>query len=279
MATEARQEYYRLRREIRELLDAAKTLPDLPIPPQRMASQELHLRLTIVALIGSLQGYLSDLLEEKCDSLPSIWEGLNRVQQRYVAMHMKSNTQQLLTEFTEQDLSDAKKIDKFTKRLHVQAMARTDPDAYMRSANRKDFEGFLGDNGSEALNRAVSLHHPHEIRFKDWLAKKPLYRDMLSRLDQIIVLRNDAAHGRFNHRVTFRQAREYRVIVDRLVDKVDEYVQTGTQSPAHSLKAMGASPAATQHGLATTSSERTAIRKLSAMVTTPYFRLMNIWRV
>jgi hypothetical protein len=122
------------------------------------------------------------------------------------------------------DLNDAKKIDQFTTQLAAGVGWYQKPSALSANVLRQDLEGFLGGNGSKALDKTLTLYRPDGMRFSDWLGAKPAYRASLEILDNAVLLRNEAAHGKIQRRITIIDARRYRAVIIRLVQKADEYI-------------------------------------------------------
>ena len=222
--TAAWRKFQTSRRETLQLLTVAEAAEDSLPAGVRLSLRERQLRLYVVALIASLQAYVNDLLEEICDLLPEHWTALSAVQKRYVGTHIHRLCSQLVQKYPETDLSDEKRVEQFTKQISSVVGWYDKPSGLSASVLKQDLEGFLGDNGSKSLDKALTLHRPDGMRFSDWLGSQPLHRATLEVLDNAIRLRNEAAHGQIGQRVTAEDARRYRAVVTRLVQKADEYV-------------------------------------------------------
>jgi hypothetical protein len=212
------------RPEVLELIRTARSRPDTVGPDRRMSLQENHLRHVAVALVAAMQSYLSDLLEIKADELGDSWDALDLVQKRYVSVQTTRRLLNLVELFPESELVEEKKIEQLHIGIQDCSGWHQTPSILARSAYREKLEGFLSDNGTRALDRAVSQFGNCGLSFFNWLSKNyPRYRGIPDLLDSLIALRNDVAHGTFNRRVTLREARVYRVAIYRLVGKIEEY--------------------------------------------------------
>src|SRR5258707_245986 len=74
------------RSEVAELLRTSCAHSETVLPDRRMSSQENHLRHVVVALVGILQSYLTELIEERADQLGDSWESSDLVQKRYISI-------------------------------------------------------------------------------------------------------------------------------------------------------------------------------------------------
>lgn len=216
--------------EARWLLERALEASDILREGQRMSDRELSLRSVMVVLVGNLQAYLGNIVDELCDNLPSDWNRLTLVQKRYIAVHAYRVITELPYEFEEKLLNESTKINQFMKRISGVAKWLDDPGAFTRTASKQEVQGFLGDNGTQALDRAVSLHGPQ--RFSDWLDSKPQFRGLLGSIDPLVQLRNDVAHGVFNRRVTDNDARQNFVLVNKLVARIEVYLSLPPKTSA-----------------------------------------------
>jgi hypothetical protein len=189
-----------------------------------MSSQENHLRYVVVALIGALQSYITEMLEQRADELCDSWDGLGPVQKRYVSVQTRRRLARQIELVEESDLVDNRKIEQLQTCVHDCAAWYETPSLLARSAYREKLEGFLADNGTKAIDRAVSQFGNCGLSFFNWLSRNyPRYRGIDDLLDSAIALRNDIAHGMFNRRVTLRELRVYRVAVYRLIGRIDAY--------------------------------------------------------
>jgi hypothetical protein len=212
------------RPEILELIRTARFQSDEVASDRRMSSQENHLRHVAVALVAAMQSYLTELVEAKADELGETWDALNPVQKRYVSVQTTRRLSNLIELFPESELAEEKKIEQLHTGIQDCSGWHQTPSLLARSAYREKLEGFLSDNGTKALDRAVSQFGNCGLSFFNWLSKNcPRYRGIPDLVDSLIALRNDVAHGTFNRRVTLREARVYRAAVCRLVGKIEEY--------------------------------------------------------
>jgi hypothetical protein len=222
--SDAWRSFQKARGECNLLLKIASAADDTLHEGYRISLREQQLRLFVVALIGNLQAYVSERLEEACDGLPNTWDALNPVQRRYVSAHIHRRCSRLIVEHPEVSLLDERRGTQFIRQLVDCTNWSHDPSSLSASVLKEDLDGFLGDNGSKSLSRALTLHRPDGMRFSDWLGAQPPHRTTLDILDNAIRLRNDAAHGKVEQRVTLEDARRYRAIVTRIVQKADEYI-------------------------------------------------------
>ena len=213
-----------VRPEISDLLRTSRKQSDAATPDRRMSSQENHLRHVVVALVGALQSYVTELVEERADELGDSWESLGLVQKRYIAVQTMRRLSRLVELFPEIDLSEGKKIEQLLAGVQECAAWHQTPSLLARSAYREKLEGFLSNNGTKAIDRAVSQLGTCGLSFFNWLLKNcPRYRGITDLLDSAVALRNDVAHGTFNRRLTLREVRVYRAAVYRLVGRIEEY--------------------------------------------------------
>ncbi len=216
--------FHAVRPEIADLLRTSRRQSDAVAPDCRMSSQENHLRHVVVALIGALQSYIAEMLEERADELIGPWDTLGLVQKRYVSVQARRRLSRLIDLIEERDLSENKKIEQLQACIQDCAGWYETPALLARSAYREKLEGFLADNGTKAIDRAVSQFGNCGLSFFNWLSKNcPRYRGIEDLLDSVIALRNDVAHGTFIRRVTLREIRVYRVAIYRLIGKIDAY--------------------------------------------------------
>jgi hypothetical protein len=214
------------RAELRQLMNAAEFQSDQLQPGRRLSDQENFLRLVVVALVGQFQAYIADLMDELCDHLPNKWEELEPFQKRYVTVQLRRRLESVLAQHSEDDLAQERKLEHFKNALSACSDWPQKPATLASASSREEVYGFLKDNSSKSLNRAISQFRPDGMQFSDWLYKRHVaYRETFDVLDNAIRLRNEAAHGQVAQRLTLRDARTYRAIIYRLVQKADEYLE------------------------------------------------------
>ncbi len=214
------------RAELRQLMDVAESQSEALEPNRRLSDRENHLRLVMVALIGQFQAYIADLLDELCDGLPDKWDDLAPFQKRYVMVHLRRRLEAVLEAHPEVGLGEDRNLEQFKDALSACSEWPQKPSTLAGSPHREELYGFLKDNSSKSLDRAISQFRPDGMKFSDWLYRNhPEYRDIFDRLDNAIRARNEAAHGQIEQRLTLRDVRTYRVIIYRLVQKADEYLE------------------------------------------------------
>ena len=215
------------RSDLVELLKLASAQSETLQPHRRLSDQESHLRLIMVALVGQMQNYIAELLEELTDGLPESWERLTPVQKRYVAVQIRRHIESLVEDHSETDLADRPKVEEFVRSFLTCAEWPNKPSSLAASPHRQSVHGFLRENNSrKAIDRAISQFRPDGMKFADWLgATSGQYRDAFERLDNAIRVRNEVAHGRIGQRLTLRDVRGYRALIYRLVQKADEYLE------------------------------------------------------
>jgi hypothetical protein len=72
----------------------------------------------------------------------------------------------------------------------------------------------------------------HGFTFFNWLEKNhPRYRGLSDLLNIVIDTRNDVAHGTFLRRLTLREVRVHRVLVYRLIAKIESYMDAERARP------------------------------------------------
>ena len=231
--TRAKAAFTAARLEIGELLATAKRLPDQITERQRMSAQENQLRQIAVALIAALQAYVSELLEEKADELGDDWDGLSDLQKRYVAVQTRRRLNAALMGCEERELAEPSRIEPLRKTTLDCAGWFTKPSLLARTAYRVKLDGFLQDNGTNTLDQAISRFGNGEMRFFNWLAKHhPRFRGIEDRLNVLIATRNDVAHGTFERRLTMRDTRIYRVLIYRMIGKIEIYMRVNQTADA-----------------------------------------------
>lgn len=218
---------FKSRVEIRRMMNLAETQSVQLEKDRPLSDQEICLRLVMVMLVGQLQSYVADLLNELCDTLPGHWDAaLPLFQKRYVLVQLHRRLSSILIERSEAELVDNSNLEKFRKEVLDCAEWGTKPVSIASSGHREDLRGFLKDNGSKSLNKSISLFGANQLSFSDWLDKNhPKYRGIFEQLDNVIQLRNDVAHGKIKQRITIRDAKVYIFIVYRLMLKADEYLE------------------------------------------------------
>ena len=207
-------------------MELAETQSDQLQSGRRLSDQENQLRLVVVSLVGQFQAYVADLMDELCDNLPDTWEGLAPFQKRYVSVQLRRRLAAILGVYSETDITEEQTSERFKTAFSTCSEWLRKPAILASSSQREQLYGFLKDNSSESLNRAISQFRQDGMRFTDWLYKNyPSYRDIFAVLDNAIRLRNEAAHGQIGQRLTLRDVRTYRATIYRLVQKADEYIE------------------------------------------------------
>lgn len=223
--TRAQTAFATTRPEIADLLRTAESLPDEVSAHRRMSPQESQLRHVIVALIAALQTYVSELLEEYADDLCEKWDDLSEVQKRYVSVQTRRRIGVLLEGCKENELANPHKVLSFKNAVLQCAEWHNKPSSLARSTYRVSLDGFLQDNGANSLNKVLSRFSKCNMSFFDWLARYyPEFRGVEDTLNVIIATRNDVAHGTFERRVTLRDTRLYRVLIYRLIARIEPYI-------------------------------------------------------
>lgn len=225
--------------EIQKLIEIAKEQSDQLEAGRPFSDQENCLRLLMVALIGYFQAYVGDLLNELCDTLPTVWDdAMPLYQKRYILIQVHRRISLILDERKEHDLNNDAELQKFRNDILNCTGWASEPVHLASSGHREDLRGFLKDNGSKSLNKSISQFRADRLSFSDWLdSQHPKYRGVFELLDNVIRIRNDVAHGKIDQRITLREARTYVFIIYRLILKADEYLEssfiiTGTPTTA-----------------------------------------------
>lgn len=230
--TKAQTTFTAARPEIAELLRTAKNLSEQVSAQRRMSPQENQLRQVVVALIAVLQSYVSELLEEKADELGDSWGDLSELQQRYVVVQARRRIGMMLEGCKESELAKPQKVASLRSAILECAEWQSTPSSLARSAYRVKLDGFLQDNGGNTLDRTISHYGKCGMTFFDWLAKHyPAFRGVGDALNIIIATRNDVAHGSFERRVTMRDTRLHRVLIYRMIAKIELYMETEKATP------------------------------------------------
>lgn len=177
----------------------------------------------MVAMIAQFQAYIADLLD---DNLPDGWNELSSFQKRYVTVQLRRRLEIVLDEYPEADLAEDRNLEQFKNAFSTCSEWPQLPSTLAASAHREELYGFLRDNSSKALDRAISQFRPDGMRFSDWLYRNHRqYREIFNLLDNAIRVRNEAAHGKIGQRLTLRDVRIYRAVVYRLIQKADESLE------------------------------------------------------
>ncbi|MBA3915204.1 MAG: hypothetical protein H0X25_15415 [Acidobacteriales bacterium] len=206
-------------------MNIAKAQSNMLEPSRRLSNQENHLRLVVVALVGQFQSYIADLLDELSDGLPETWEGLAPFQKRYVIVQLRRRLESVLEAHPEMSLAEDRELERFKDAFSTCSEWPHKPSTLAGSTYRSELYGFLKDNSSKSLDRAISQFRSDGMKFSDWLYKNHSeYRDIFDRLDNAIRARNETAHGKIGQRLTLRDVRTYRAIIYRLIQKADEYL-------------------------------------------------------
>lgn len=225
--TRAKTAFTASRPEIAELLRLAETLPEKASAQRRMSSQENQLRQVVVGLVAVLQSYVSELLEEKADELGDQWDDLSDLQKRYVAVQARRRVADAIEECDESEFGEPRRVASFRTTILQCAEWHSVPSMLARSAYRVKLDGFLQNNGGNMLDRAISRYGKCGMTFFNWLSKRhPRFRGVEDALNIIIATRNDVAHGTFERRVTMRETRIYRVLIYRLIAKIEPYMES-----------------------------------------------------
>jgi len=220
------QSFLTSRAELRQLMENAESQSDELQPGRRVSDQENFLRLVVIALVGQFQAYVADLMDELCDNLPEKWDELAPFQKRYVTVQLRRRLDLVLGQHPEAELIEDRKIERFKNALSTCSEWPQKPASLAFSSNREEVYGFLKDNSSKSLDRAISQFRPDGMLFSAWLYKHhAAYRETFDVLDNAIRLRNEAAHGQIGQRLTLRDTRTYRATIYRLVQKADEYLE------------------------------------------------------
>ncbi len=223
--TNPQQSFAEARPEIAELLRLASEQFDQVEAGRRMSAQENVARHITVALVAVLQAYVTDLLEQKADELGDDWDGLNELEKQYVAVQSSKRIAAFWQQHSEADLAEARHVDSLKAMIAECAEWYTTPSALARSAYRVKLDGFLRDNGSVVLDRVISRFGKCGMSFFNWLSKNhPRYRGIEDSLNIMIDTRNDVVHGGFRRRVTIRDVRLQRVLVYRMIGKIQPFI-------------------------------------------------------
>lgn len=226
MASDAWLEFQQARSEVSELFSWARTLPATPRSGQRISSQENALRAAIVLLVGHFHGYLQHLLEEWADSLVPDWNKLSPIQRNYVAKQLRRRLARILDDVGEEDLGEANRRQRFVDDVGHAAGWAIDPSSLSISAEREALLGFFTTWKSKAITRALGQFRGDDSSVFEWMVKSnKQYTGYYNLLDSLIDIRNDAAHGDATSRtLTLHEARQYRVLVNRLVHRAEAFV-------------------------------------------------------
>jgi len=221
------QTFLSARTELRQLTKTAESQSDELLLGRRLSDQENQLRLVVVGLVGQFQAYIAELMDELCDTLPEEWEQLAPFQKRYVTVQLRRRLEWVLGQYSEVDLGEERKLEQFKNAISACSEWPQKPATLRSSSSKEEVYGFLRDNSSKSLDRAISQFRPDGMKFSDWLHRHHArYRGIFDVLDNAIRLRNEAAHGLIGQRITLRDVQTYRIIIYRLVPKADEYLET-----------------------------------------------------
>lgn len=216
--------YQASRTEVSELLAAAEGANATIMPGHRMSQRELILRAAAVALVGGYHNYLEELIEEWTDGLGSDFQKLPPIGRRYVVLQVEGRLREGLLDRLDQagEMSAQKRM--------IQAVEECsdwirDPSTLGVSAKRPRIEGFLRDQGANAVDRTLTQLRDDGTKFFSWLqAQHPAYADYFVRLNSVIELRNNVAHGRLTTRVTLADFKRHRATITVLVRKSEHFV-------------------------------------------------------
>lgn len=212
------------------IMNLAEKQSDVLDKDKHFSAQENCLRLYMVALIGYLQSYIIDLLNELCDTLPVTWsETMPLYQKKYIVLQVKNKLKDFLIDHDEDGIPIDSEIEK--QRIHIlnDIKPLNEPAVIAKYGARESLKGFLKDNGSKSIDKAISQFRVDKMKFSDWLDKyHPRYRGIFDLLDNAIMIRNDVAHGTYKQRITRHEARIYTVAVYRLMFKADEFLRSST---------------------------------------------------
>jgi hypothetical protein len=174
-------------------------------------------------MVGALHNYLEELMEEFGDLLSSDFEELSPISQKYVAMQVHKKLRVALAD-GEEDLGDAQSRKSFLATVHECSQWVADPKTLASSPSRMRLEGFFRF-GSNAIDRSLTQFRNDGTKFFEWLKSDTRFEDYFNRLQSAINVRNDVAHGTFNLQITLREFRVYRVTIESIVRKAEEFVQ------------------------------------------------------
>lgn len=217
--------YRASRREASDLLAEAVSAGNVLLPGQRMALQEVLLRVSMVILVGQVHAYLEDLLEEWGDLLDADFGKLSPIGRKYVALHVQRHLSETLADYPEEALGDEaaqRRLAKAVERCHAWF---ENPRELAASPARSRLEGFFRQWGAKALDKALAQLRKDNWTFFSWLsAQHPGYSDYFNRTNAAIKIRNEIAHGAFETRLTVEDVRRHRATLSLLVLKAESFV-------------------------------------------------------
>jgi hypothetical protein len=230
------------RREAADLLAQAGSASDVLLPGQRMALQEVLLRAIVVVLVGQVHAYLEDLLEEWGDLLGADFSKLSHMGQKYVVLQVRRHLSETLDQYPQEALGDTAAQHKFMKALEDCRNWLQNPRDLATSPSRSRLEGFFRQWGANAIDRALAQLRVDGVGFFSWLtAQHSGYSDYFVRVNSAIGIRNEVAHGSFETRLTFDDARRHRATLSLLVLKAEDFV-SGALEDARTAAAITATP-------------------------------------
>lgn len=219
------------RREIRDLLDLAMAADGTVARGQRIANQELLLRSATVVLVGALHNYVETLLEEWGDLLGPDFKSLSTISRKYVVLQIQLRLTQALGEYPEESLGDPGAQEKFANAVAESCEWLNIPKSLAASASRPRLEGFFRQWGANAVDRALTQFRDDGTKFFTWLSKQNTgYSDYFIRLNSVIEMRNEVAHGLLKGRLTIEDFRRHRSTISQLVRKSEQFVSPGLEA-------------------------------------------------
>ncbi len=214
------------RREIADLLEAARAADVTPLRGQRMALQEVLLRAAMVVLVGQLHNYLEVLLEEWGDLLGTDFEKLSPIGQKYVVLQIQRRLADALRDNPEEGLGDAPAQRKLIGAVQDCFDWLQSPNHLAASVYRSPLEGFFRQLGANAIDRTLAQFRDDGTKFFSWLAKEhAAYADYFDRLNSAIKVRNEISHGDLQSRLTIQDVRRHRATISLFVRKSERFVE------------------------------------------------------
>lgn len=220
------QEFQVDRPEIAQLLAVAAGLPDTIEADERISKQEMILRLAMVAIIAALHRYLATLLEDWADKLVDDWDTLSLLQKRFVVVHVRRGLERLVAEFSEGALWEEKDQKRFRLTALKFAEWLQKPTVLAASPEREELTGFFRDQGAKSIDRALSRFRGDGKPFFGWLlGQNAGYAGYEDRLNEVITVRNEVAHGILNRRLTMLDVREHWAFVTVMTRKAEDFLR------------------------------------------------------
>lgn len=214
------------RKRARKLLDRAISI-ELSNPSSSPDAEHLVLALACcVALVSWLQAFLREKVESVVDGMSDDWSGLTRVQKVIVWRNVHSEAKQFVNELEEGGAPEEKRLDELQAKLLQKIRPLTTPKKLSPRAAIFASSDILKNNGTKALIRVVEAL-AGKADFRGWLGKT--YKgdaQFLEEIDNLIGVRNDAAHGLGSLSVTVREVRIYYVRVRQLVRAIENFLAT-----------------------------------------------------